>query len=63
MKIIQNYAQWNRKAMIYEIVKGMKLHIIEQFTTIHNYIDTDTMILRKRGCICTKTKSCLFLLI
>ena len=33
--------------MIYEIVKGMKLHIIEQFTTIHNYIDTDTMILRK----------------
>ncbi len=47
MKIIQNYAQWNRKAMIYEIVKGMKLHIIEQFTTIHNYIDTDTMILRK----------------
>lgn len=30
-----------------EIVKGMKLHVEEQFTTIHNYIDTDAMILRK----------------
>lgn len=47
MKIIQNFAQLNRKAMIDEIVKGMKLHIVEQFTTIHNYIETDDMILRK----------------
>lgn len=47
MKIIQKYAELNRKAIIYEIVKGNKLHIIEQFTTIHNYIDTDSMILRK----------------
>lgn len=30
-----------------EIIKGMGLHIKEQFTTIHNYIDTDNMILRK----------------
>lgn len=30
-----------------EIIKGMKLHIEEQFTTIHNYIDTESMILRK----------------
>lgn len=30
-----------------EIIKGMGLHIEEQFTTIHNYIDTDEMILRK----------------
>lgn len=30
-----------------EIVKGMKLHVNEQFTTVHNYIDTDAMILRK----------------
>ncbi|MDD6345342.1 MAG: RtcB family protein, partial [Oscillospiraceae bacterium] len=30
-----------------EIIKGMKLHITEQFSTIHNYIDTDNMILRK----------------
>lgn len=47
MKIIQAYAMLNRQAMMDEIVKGMKLHVEEQFTTIHNYIDTDAMILRK----------------
>lgn len=47
MKIAQRYAMLNRKAMIDVIVKGMGFHVIEQFTTIHNYIDTDEMILRK----------------
>lgn len=46
-KIVQRYAELNRQAMMDEIVKGMKLHVMEQFTTIHNYIDTDAMILRK----------------
>ncbi len=30
-----------------EIISGMKLKVEEEFTTIHNYIDTDEMILRK----------------
>ncbi|MDE7367887.1 MAG: RtcB family protein, partial [Lachnospiraceae bacterium] len=47
MKIVQRYAELNRQAMVDEIVKGMKLHVEEQFTTVHNYIDTDAMILRK----------------
>lgn len=47
MKIVQAYARLNRQAMVDEIVKGMKLHVEEQFTTIHNYIDTETMVLRK----------------
>lgn len=47
MKIVQRYAELNRQAMMDEIIKGMKIHIVEQFTTIHNYIDTDAMILRK----------------
>lgn len=47
MKIVQEYAEWNRKAMMDEIVKGMKLHVVEQFTTIHNYIDLNAMVLRK----------------
>ncbi|MCR4887834.1 MAG: RtcB family protein [Ruminococcus sp.] len=47
MKIVQQFAMLNRQAMMDEIIKGMHLHITEQFTTIHNYIDTDTMILRK----------------
>ena len=47
MKIVQHFAMLNRQAMMDEIVGGMKLHVEEQFTTIHNYIDTDAMILRK----------------
>ena len=37
----------NRQAMMDEIIKGMGLHVTEQFTTVHNYIDTENMILRK----------------
>lgn len=47
MKIAQQYAQLNRKAMMDVIIKGMGFHVEEQFTTIHNYIDVDSMILRK----------------
>ena len=47
MKLVQEFAMLNRKAMMDEIIKGMGLHIDEEFTTIHNYIDTDAMILRK----------------
>ncbi len=47
LKIIQRFAVLNRKAMVDEIIRGMKLHIEDSFTTIHNYIDTDSMILRK----------------
>ena len=47
MAIIQRYADLNRKAMVKELEKRLKFKIIEQFTTIHNYIDLDLMILRK----------------
>lgn len=47
MKIVQKYAVLNRKAIVDEIVAQMKLSVKEQFTTIHNYIDLDLMILRK----------------
>lgn len=47
MKIVQRYAARNRQAMMDEIIKGMKINVTEQFTTIHNYIDTKAMILRK----------------
>ena len=47
MAIIQRYADLNRKAIVKELEKRIKLKITEQFTTIHNYIDLDTMILRK----------------
>ena len=47
MKLTQEFAMLNRKAMMDEIIRGMGLHVAEQFTTIHNYIDTEHMILRK----------------
>lgn len=47
MKIAQRFAELNRQAMMDTIVKDMGFHVEEQFTTIHNYIDIDNMILRK----------------
>ncbi len=47
MKLVQEFAALNRRAIMDEIIKGMKLHVEEQFTTVHNYIDTEHMILRK----------------
>jgi len=50
MKIIQHFALINRKAMLSVILKELRIPedaIYEQFSTIHNYIDTECMILRK----------------
>ena len=47
MKIMQEYADINRRTMMEIIIEAMDLNVIDQFTTIHNYIDTDNMILRK----------------
>ncbi|WP_101696383.1 RtcB family protein [Clostridium minihomine] len=53
MAIVQRYAELNRRAIVQEIVKQMKFKISDSFTTIHNYIDLDAMILRK-GAISAK---------
>ena len=47
MSIVQRYAELNRRAMVREIVKEMNFKAADSFTTIHNYIDLDSMILRK----------------
>lgn len=47
MAIAQEFARLNRKAMMDVIMKGMKLHAEETFTTIHNYIDVENGILRE----------------
>ena len=47
MKIIQRFAELNRKAMTDVIIEKMNLTPVESFTTTHNYIDTEAMILRK----------------
>ena len=47
MNIAQIYADLNRQAMMDVIIKGMGLHVVERFTTVHNYIDLEHGILRK----------------
>lgn len=47
MEIVQAFAELNRQAIAAEIVKGMKLHVVDAFTTVHNYIDVKSRILRK----------------
>ncbi|NLC89059.1 MAG: RtcB family protein [Clostridiaceae bacterium] len=47
MQVMQRYAVLNRKAMIDVIVRNMELELAEDFTTTHNYIDMENMILRK----------------
>ncbi|MCL2326415.1 MAG: RtcB family protein [Proteobacteria bacterium] len=47
MKIVQRFAVLNRQAMVEVILSAMGLTKVDAFTTIHNYIDTDNMIMRK----------------
>lgn len=47
MRIVQKFADINRKAMTQVILRGMGLTAEEEFSTVHNYVDTEEMILRK----------------
>jgi RNA-splicing ligase RtcB len=50
MRIAQYFALINRKAIMHTILKGLNIQNgreFKQFSTIHNYIDTESMILRK----------------
>lgn len=45
--VVQQFASLNRKTIAELILERMDLHIASTFETIHNYIDTKNMILRK----------------
>jgi RNA-splicing ligase RtcB len=47
MKVAQHFAALNRQAITRVILERMGLTEIDRFTTIHNFIDTEAMILRK----------------
>lgn len=47
MKLTQEHASINRQTIVRTILKHAKLHAEDEFETVHNYIDTDAMILRK----------------
>lgn len=53
MHIAQKFAQYNRMAIAEVIIREMGFDVEDSFTTIHNYIDLDEMILRK-GAISAK---------
>lgn len=47
MKILQHYADLNRKAMAEVIMSELGLHEVDSFTTVHNYVDVENKIIRK----------------
>lgn len=47
MAITQEYSILNRKIIAEEIVTHMGWHVVESFTTMHNYIDIENGIMRK----------------
>ena len=50
MKLAQEYAIWNREAMLEVLMSGLgigKEYVMDKFCTIHNYIDVENRILRK----------------
>ena len=47
MDMVQRHAVCNRAEIARVIMKYANLHEVERFETIHNYIDTENMILRK----------------
>lgn len=46
VQIIQQYAEWNRRIIVREILKGMNWKAEEQFSVTHNYLD-DSGLLHK----------------
>lgn len=42
LQIVQEFASLNREIILNELVKGMKWKIIDQYSSIHNYIDERT---------------------
>lgn len=47
LQIVQEYAADNRKAILDELVKGMKWKVTEESSSVHNYVDQRDGILRK----------------
>ena len=55
VKIVQEYAAWNREIILAEIKKGMKVKEKEFFSSIHNYMDdNEEMRILRKGAISAK---------
>lgn len=47
MRLAQSFAKANREEIASTIIRNMGFEELDSFDTVHNYIDTDNMILRK----------------
>jgi len=47
MEVTRRFADLNRRAIVCEILRHMKWEQADSFTTVHNYIDPRTKVLRK----------------
>ncbi|OIK10223.1 RNA-splicing ligase RtcB [Bacillus sp. MUM 116] len=47
MKLAQSYAKANREEIARAITENMGFEVLDRFDTVHNYIDTENLILRK----------------
>ncbi|MDE7206971.1 MAG: RtcB family protein [Lachnospiraceae bacterium] len=55
LKIVQEFASYNREAMLDEIVRGMKWKVLDSYACIHNYIDfSDNVPVLRKGAIRAK---------
>lgn len=50
MEVVQTYAWHNRMEMATVICRSMDWQPVDMFTSVHNYIDTKKMIIRKGAC-------------
>ena len=60
MAICKQYAELNRKAIADIIQRGMNWKIVEEFETLHNYVDIENKILRK-GAVSAKKGEILYI--
>lgn len=47
VQVMQCFAKCNRSAILYKIIRAMNGEVLRHISSIHNYIDTENMILRK----------------
>lgn len=47
MKLVQEFARINREAIMDTICEAVGIEVTDRIHTVHNYIDTDMMIMRK----------------
>lgn len=51
LQMVQEFAALNRKAIVDELVKGMKWKVLESYDCVHNYVDNSEIPILRKGAI------------